>query len=316
MSYSGAQITRAARERLSQALASLQTEANIPSDVLAVAAEVAQAVGALFEAERAPSEGEGQVLVKRAMGFLTQTLALLQATSAAHPGIDRATESIAQVLGTLYPLSVAQLAQQSPADATRRLEMQPAPVQAIPPQSAQPTPPITVQPAPVQPQPAPVAQPAPVQPQAQPVQPTPAAQPAPAQPQLAPAEPAVRSVAFAPRDVPLEVPPKTGAMPSIEANVGATTESNFYVGFSGQVADGGVFLATYDVLPRNTWVNLHVTLPGGFEFRAEAWVRFVRDPLDFGAEPGMGLQFGPLSAEALELIHRFTKKRAPLFFDE
>lgn len=352
MSYSGAQITRAARERLSQALASLQTEANIPSDVLAVAAEVAQAVGALFEAERAPSEGEGQVLVKRAMGFLTQTLALLQATSAAHPGIDRATESIAQVLGTLYALSVAQLAQQSPADATRRLEMQPAPVQAIPPQSAQPTPPITVQPAPVQPQPAPVAQPAPVQPQAQPVQPTPAAQPAPvqpaqpiqpapaqpvqpapaaqpapvqpvqaaqpapAQPQLAPAEPAVRSVAFAPRDVPLEVPPKTGAMPSIEANVGATTESNFYVGFSGQVADGGVFLATYDVLPRNTWVNLHVTLPGGFEFRAEAWVRFVRDPLDFGAEPGMGLQFGPLSAEALELIHRFTKKRAPLFFDE
>lgn len=327
MSYSGAQITRAARERLSQALASLQTEANIPSDVLAVAAEVAQAVGALFEAERAPSEGEGQVLVKRAMGFLTQTLALLQATSAAHPGIDRATESIAQVLGTLYPLSVAQLAQQSPADATRRLETQPAPVQAIPPQSAQPTPPITVQPAPVQPQPAPVAQPAPVQPQAQPVQPTPAAQPAPvqpvqaaqpapAQPQPAPAEPAVRSVAFAPRDVPLEVPPKTGAMPSIEANVGATTESNFYVGFSGQVADGGVFLATYDVLPRNTWVNLHVTLPGGFEFRAEAWVRFVRDPLDFGAEPGMGLQFGPLSAEALELIHRFTKKRAPLFFDE
>lgn len=316
MSYSGAQITRAARERLSQALASLQTEANIPSDVLAVAAEVAQAVGALFEAERAPSEGEGQVLVKRAMGFLTQTLALLQATSAAHPGIDRATESIAQVLGTLYPLSVAQLAQQSPADATRRLETQPAPVQAIPPQSAQPTPPITVQPAPVQPQPAPVAQPAPVQPQAQPVQPAPGAQPEPAQSQPAPAEPAVRSVAFAPRDVPLEVPPKTGAMPSIEANVGATTESNFYVGFSGQVADGGVFLATYDVLPRNTWVNLHVTLPGGFEFRAEAWVRFVRDPLDFGAEPGMGLQFGPLSAEALELIHRFTKKRAPLFFDE
>lgn len=339
MSYSGAQITRAARERLSQALASLQTEANIPSDVLAVAAEVAQAVGALFEAERAPSEGEGQVLVKRAMGFLTQTLALLQATSAAHPGIDRATESIAQVLGTLYPLSVAQLAQQSPADATRRLETQPAPVQAIPPQSAQPMPPITVQPAPVQPQPAPVAQPAPVQPgqpiqpapaqpqaqpvqpapvqpQAQPVLPAPGAQPQPAQPQPAPAEPAVRSVAFAPRDVPLEVPPKTGAMPSIEANVGATTESNFYVGFSGQVADGGVFLATYDVLPRNTWVNLHVTLPGGFEFRAEAWVRFVRDPLDFGAEPGMGLQFGPLSAEALELIHRFTKKRAPLFFDE
>jgi hypothetical protein len=285
MSYSGAVTTRAARERLSQALGALQTEANIPDDVIAIAAEVAQSVGALFEAERAASEGEGQATVKRAMSYLTQTLTLLQAVRSSHPGVDRATEAIASVMGLLYPLSVASLTQASPADATRKLATQPSPVAAAP--RAEPEPQRS----------APVAE-----------QPRPRAEPA------APKA----GVAYAPRDVPLEVPPKSGAAAAVEANIGATTESNFYMGFSGQVADGGVFLATYDVLPRGSWANLLVTLPGGFEFRCEAWVRFVRDPLDFssGAEPGMGLQFGALSEEAKELILRFIRKRPPLFFDE
>jgi hypothetical protein len=298
MSYSGASTARAARERLSQALAALQTEANIPDDVMAIAAEVAQAVGALFEAERAASDGEGQATIKRAMSFLTQTLTLLQAVHSTHPGVERATESIATVMGTLYPLSVASLAQQSPADATRRLETQPSAVTTAPRQ------------APVQPSPAPVVEQAP-----------PAHAQAPvveqAPPRREPEKPKA-SVAYAPRDVPLDVPPKTGPVSAVEANIGATTESNFYIGFSGQVTDGGVFLATYEVLPRGSWANVLVTLPGGFEFRCDAWVRFVRDPLDFasGAEPGMGLQFDSLTDEARELVLRFIRKRPPLFFDE
>jgi hypothetical protein len=290
MSYSGAVTTRAARERLSQALAALQTEANIPDDVMAIAAEIAQAVGALFEAERAGSEMEGQSTVKRAMSFLTQTLTLLQAVQSSHPGVGRATESIASVMGMLYPLSVAPIGPSSAADATRKLASEPLP-------AAQHAP----QPRPPEPQrPAPVTQPAaPVVPRAEP-------------------GPPKGGVAYAPRDVPLDVPPRQGPVAHVEANVGATTESNFYMGFSGQLTDGGVFLATYDVLPRNSWANVLVTLPGGFEFRCEAWVRFVRDPLDFssGAEPGMGLQFGHLSEEAKQLILRFIRKRPPLFFDE
>jgi hypothetical protein len=296
MSYSGASTARAARERLSQALAALQTEANIPDDVMAIAAEVAQAVGALFEAERAASDGEGQATIKRAMSFLTQTLTLLQAVHSTHPGVERATESIATVMGTLYPLSVASLAQQSPADATRRLETQPSPVTKASPAQEPRGPAPAAEPA-SPPRHAPVAE--------QPIQ------------RSEPQKPKA-SVAFAPRDVPLEVPSRGGDVASVEANVGATTESNFYIGFSGQVTDGGVFLATYEVLPRGSWANVLVTLPGGFEFRCDAWVRFVRDPLDFssGAEPGMGLQFDALPEEAKELILRFIRKRPPLFFDE
>lgn len=109
----------------------------------------------------------------------------------------------------------------------------------------------------------------------------------------------------------------TGPRQKVEANIGATTQSNFYVGFSGEIAHGGVFLSTYEVLPKDTSVVLLVTLPGGFEFETDAYVRFVRDPMDFdsGAEPGMGVQFENLSDEARDLVLRFIRKRGPMFYD-
>ena len=104
----------------------------------------------------------------------------------------------------------------------------------------------------------------------------------------------------------------------VEANIGATTESNFYVGFSGEIAEGGVFLATYEVLSQGTKVKALVTLPGGFEFTTHGWVRFVRDPFDLNseAEPGMGIQFEGLDGQSRELVLRFIRKRPPMFFDD
>ena len=122
---------------------------------------------------------------------------------------------------------------------------------------------------------------------------------------------------------PLALQPKKpanldGPRTEVEANIGANTESNFFVGFSGEVSEGGVFLATYDVLERGSPVDLLVTLPGGYEFRVDGWVRFVRDPFDFdeGAHPGMGIQFESLARESRELVLRFIRKRAPTFYDE
>ena len=56
MSYSGANQAREAREALGKALEALQQDPNIPDDVMAVAQNIAQSVGALFEAEKASSE--------------------------------------------------------------------------------------------------------------------------------------------------------------------------------------------------------------------------------------------------------------------
>ena len=113
-------------------------------------------------------------------------------------------------------------------------------------------------------------------------------------------------------------PPEKGKRSPVEANIGATTQSNFYVGFSGEVSEGGVFVATYDILTLGSLVDLTVTLPGNFVFACKAKVRFVRDPFDLtsDSEPGIGCQFEALDAHARELILRFIKKRAPLFFDD
>jgi uncharacterized protein (TIGR02266 family) len=105
----------------------------------------------------------------------------------------------------------------------------------------------------------------------------------------------------------------------IEVNIGATTESNFFVGFSTEISEGGVFAATYNIQPRGTPMIVHITLPGGFDQIVHGVVRFVRDPMDMSAEdtvPGMGIQFEGLDPQARELILRFIRKRPPMFYDE
>jgi uncharacterized protein (TIGR02266 family) len=257
MTYSGATQASTARQSLGRALGALQEDPNIPEDVMAVAQNIAQAVGALFEAEKASSELDGKASVRSAIGSLGQTLALLQDVRSQHGGIQLATEVIAQAMSTLYPLTL-------------------------------------------QPSHAPPAQPAEAPAQA-PAQATAPQSPAPA---ASPSAPVVQSTG--------------GPRQDLEVNIGATTESNFYVGFSGEVSEGGVFVATYEVHPRGTPVHMFVTLPGGFDFRTDGMVRFVRDPLDFAAdaEPGMGIQFESLAQEQRDLVLRFIRKRPPLFYDE
>src|SRR5690606_15943014 len=105
MSYSGAAKAKEARQALGKARAALQEEADIPSDIMAVAQNIAQAVGALFEAERASSAPDGKSCVKSALGSLSQTLALLQDVRASHHGIETATETLARAMSLLFPLT-------------------------------------------------------------------------------------------------------------------------------------------------------------------------------------------------------------------
>lgn len=279
MTYSGAAKAREARESLGQALEALQRDSNIPEDVMAVAQNIAQSVGALFEAERASSEPDGKASVKAALGSLSQTLALLQDVRTQHGGIATATEVLAKTMSLLFPLTTVPSRMPPPDHG--------APQPHIPPTAPLPQ---AFAPTAVAPQ------------QAQPQQHAPAQAPAPAQ-----HRPSVPTP-----------PPATGPRIDVEANIGATTESNFFVGFSGEISDGGVFLSTYEVLKLGSRVRALVTLPGGFEFKVDGWVRFVRDPMDFNSDsdPGMGIQFEHLSADARDLVLRFIRKRAPLFYDD
>jgi len=329
MGYSSAAEARQAREALGKALEALQQDEDVPQEVLGIIQNVAKSVGALFEAEYASTEPDGKTCVKNALGTLSQTLALLQDVKSEHAGAQTATESIADVISILFPLTnkpsgrpgprsrrpaSQRPASQRPASqrsASQRPASQRSPASA-PPASAPPSqrPPASAPPS--------QRSPASVAPASRP----PASAP-PSQRPLSPSgRPSIRPLSGAPAPIPTSMLPPPAPIPvgerqPVEANLGATTQSNFYVGFSGEIAHGGVFLATYEAFPKDTSVKMLVTLPGGFDFECDGYVRFVRDPMDFmsESEPGMGIQFEGLSAEARDLVLRFIRRRPPIFYD-
>jgi len=105
MGYSSASEARQARESLGKALEALQEDADIPEEVRGMTQNVAKSIGALFEAEYASTEPDGKTCVKNALGTLSQTLALLQDVKSEHAGVQTATESIADVISILFPLT-------------------------------------------------------------------------------------------------------------------------------------------------------------------------------------------------------------------
>ncbi len=345
MGYSSAGEARQAREALGKALEALQQDEDVPKEVLGIIQNVAKSVGALFEAEYASTEPDGKTCVKNALGTLSQTLALLQDVKSEHSGVQSATESIADVISILFPLTNKPSVR--PDTPSQRPAASAAP-SSVPP-SNRPVPSAAPSSVPPSNRPAPIAPPSSVPPSSRAVASAAPSSVSPAASAVAPSVPPVSVPAPAIRVAPSSIPPSdrpsdrplsarplsaapapiptsmlpppapipTGARRPVEANLGATTQSNFYVGFSGEIAHGGVFLATYEALPKDTSVSMLVTLPGGFELECDGYVRFVRDPMDFmsESEPGMGIQFEGLSDEARELVLRFIRKRPPIFYD-
>ncbi len=104
----------------------------------------------------------------------------------------------------------------------------------------------------------------------------------------------------------------------IAVEIGLRTETNFFVGFSGDVSEGGIFLTTVSLLPIGTAVTLSFSFPGGLEVEAEGEVAWTRQGVTFDSElsAGMGIRFTRLSDEALATIQEFASIREPIFHDD
>jgi uncharacterized protein (TIGR02266 family) len=104
------------------------------------------------------------------------------------------------------------------------------------------------------------------------------------------------------------------------AELGAHSPTNFYKGLSGNdiIEHGGLFVSTYKLPKIGQPVRLKVSLPGGYEFEANAVVRWRREPSDSGdaAPPGFGAQFTEITPEARQLVYRYVRNREPLFHDD
>lgn len=100
----------------------------------------------------------------------------------------------------------------------------------------------------------------------------------------------------------------------LEVDIGFASDTNFYSGFSGDVSDGGLFVATYDVQPVGTLLSVSFVLPSGEQVTAKGRVQWTSEPhRDEDLAPGMGVAFEQISDEALESVRRFLAQREPIF---
>jgi uncharacterized protein (TIGR02266 family) len=104
---------------------------------------------------------------------------------------------------------------------------------------------------------------------------------------------------------------------SLELEVSLESDSNFYLGLTENLSNGGIFVATHLVRPVGTVVAMTLRLPNrktplalGGRVR---WVREASDNIE--APPGMGVEFEALSAADAKAIREFLAARTPLFFD-
>jgi uncharacterized protein (TIGR02266 family) len=98
--------------------------------------------------------------------------------------------------------------------------------------------------------------------------------------------------------------------------VNLTSETNFYTGFSNNVSEGGIFVATHVLRAHGSVMEVEFSLPdGGPPIRVESVVRWVCD--DQASErPGMGLQFQNLAEADRRRIEAFVQQRGETIFYE
>jgi uncharacterized protein (TIGR02266 family) len=103
---------------------------------------------------------------------------------------------------------------------------------------------------------------------------------------------------------------------SIELEVSLNSDSNFYMGLTQNLSNGGLFIATHLVKPIGSEVEIRLRVPtSDAPLALQGVVRWVREFQHDEASPGMGIQFENPSADDLRVIEDFLATRTPLFFD-
>ena len=98
--------------------------------------------------------------------------------------------------------------------------------------------------------------------------------------------------------------------------VNLASDSNLFVGFADNMSEGGLFVATHELIPIGTRVELEFRLPEHDEpicVEGEVcWHRAVNDPSN-RVLPGFGARFVELDNDDRERIEQFLETREPIF---
>ena len=111
--------------------------------------------------------------------------------------------------------------------------------------------------------------------------------------------------------------PSRPARLEVRLVVSVESESNFYGGFTENLSESGVFVATHAPLAIGSSVDLWIYLPHKEPICARGTVRWQRRGSGAGhTASGMGIRFDHLSAEDAISIQEFAQERSPMFFDD
>ncbi len=97
-----------------------------------------------------------------------------------------------------------------------------------------------------------------------------------------------------------------------------SSDSNFYTGFTSNISEGGVFVATYNPFPIGTMMELQLRMPGCKEpITVKGEVRWVQEPNpDSDGHPGVGVRFLDLDDDVRTNIEKFANVRDTIFYDD
>ena len=103
----------------------------------------------------------------------------------------------------------------------------------------------------------------------------------------------------------------------LDVVLSVTSESNLYLGFSQDVAEGGVFVATYEARPIGARVELALHLEGGEPVKLDGHVHWLRPQGSGDDMPvGVGVRLGTVSSEVAKALQSFAVRRTPIFYDD
>lgn len=101
----------------------------------------------------------------------------------------------------------------------------------------------------------------------------------------------------------------------LKTHVNLSSESNFYTGFSNNISEGGLFVATYSEFDIGTVLNLEFSIPDdGPPIEVQAEVRWLKSAQT--GSPGIGLRFIDLNNENRQRIDVFCSQRDTIFYDD
>jgi uncharacterized protein (TIGR02266 family) len=111
---------------------------------------------------------------------------------------------------------------------------------------------------------------------------------------------------------------RVAARVAMQTQVDLSSDSNFFTGFSTNISEGGLFVATVNVLPPGTPVDVTFSLPAGARLTVKGEVRWTREVNDRTPEvfPGVGVRFTEVDPSVVSQIKTFVQQREPLFFPD